>query len=138
MSTDVIRIYYDAFGEANLRERKRHYAARLLDKKIQPLHHYVDRFRRCTDRYRLCHVLKQLARDLNEDDLSPMIRSQYRFRRYYRNHIYPAEVEDPASVFYRANLDMIDALLVDRDPDAATHHHHRADGFVLRRELTPI
>lgn len=138
MSTDVIRIYYEAFGEANLRERRRRYAAQQLHRKMQPLRHCVDRIGRCTDRDRVCRTLKQLARDLNDDDLSPMARSDYRFRRYYRNHIYPAEVEDPASMFYRADLGMLDALLLDRDPDAATHHRHRAEGFVLRQRLHPL
>lgn len=49
----------------------------------------------------------------------------HRFRVFYRNYIYPNEVQSIYSKYYGADIYMIDAILIDRDPSVEQHHRHR-------------
>lgn len=46
-------------------------------------------------------------------------------QKHYRNHIFPAELSDGESLFHRANIDYIDAILIDMNPDVRSHVMHR-------------
>jgi len=125
---DVIGIYYAHFGSENIRERRRRYACALLSHKTDELRMCADQISWCTTIDKVCLMLKHLGERLDghlPDQSVRVMTSTQRLRTCYRNHIYPAEVETPSSAFYKADIRLIDAILIDRDPSVAEHNRTR-------------
>lgn len=134
---DVIGIYYAHFGSENLRERKRHYACALLFKKKDEIRMCMDHISWCTTIDKVCLQLKHLGERLDghlPDQSVGVMTSTQRLRTCYRNHIYPAEVDTPSSAFYKADIRLIDAILIDRDPSVEEHNRTRGGRwrFILK------
>jgi hypothetical protein len=113
---------------------KRCIAANLLATKTWILRFFADRSKDLPNIDAMCTCLSRCAQEFN-DDLAPGVSKRYDV--YYRNHIYPAEIEKKDSVFYEADIRLIDAILIDRDPHPAVHHRHRGGNFVCHTSSSP-
>lgn len=123
---ETLNIYYLHFGIDNNHGRKREYAASSLHKILQTQKNLL----MDGDLLSRLRFLKDVL--LNENRYF----SDFRFRRCYRNHIYPAEIEDRSSVFYGANIRFLDALLIDRN-GSVDHHNRQRGGFKHRSKFYP-
>jgi len=112
---------------------KRYSAANLLATKTLILRFFADRSKDLSNIDAMCICLSRCAQEFN-DDLAPGGVSK-RYDVYYRNHIYPAEIEKKDSMFYKADIRLIDAILIDRDTHPAVHHRHRGGNFVCQTSL---
>lgn len=125
----ALNIYYDHYGREELEARKHHASARCLfhSRLWLEITHSASRVE--SNRELLPGVMKNETglRNAMRILVSPLVkyadlegvrfRVPLRIARCYRNHIYPAEIHDSDSPFFRANLSVIDALLIDRHYD---------------------
>lgn len=72
------------------------------------------------DREAVCRRLGRITKMMDEPQMFP-----FRFHKYYRNHIFPLEIEHKESVFFGADMNLIDAILIDMDPRPFHHIAHR-------------
>jgi hypothetical protein len=117
---EALNIYYLHYGILEQHQRKKIYAIQKLME--TPLisetyrHQYIiDKIRNCHYQNDTCRMIKYVATLMDHHYLKPTV-SFFHLNKCYRNHIYPAEIKDSDSVFYKANLYNIDAILIDRDP----------------------
>jgi len=68
----------------------------------------------------VCRRLGRISKMMDEPQTFP-----FRFHKYYRNHIFPPEIEHKESVFFGADINLIDAILIDMDPRPNHHIAHR-------------
>lgn len=134
-------IYYIHFGISEIRERKRRYACHLLSKKTTDLRRCAEMIPACATIDKVCFLLKQLGERLDGHLPEPPLRtllSSRRLNTMYRNHIYPAEIETTTSAFYNANVRLIDAILIDRDPSPQEHHRARGGRWRPILKFSPL
>lgn len=113
---EVLSIYYNHFGKEELYWRKKMNAVNKLMRSpliqsresVRSISHGIEQ---ATTILNTCKSLKRLAYLM--DDIHDI--SYTRLYRYYRNNIYPAEIIDYDSKFYKANIYSLDALLILRD-----------------------
>lgn len=125
---DIIGIYYAHFGSDNIRQRRRHYACTLLSHKTDYLMMCAEHITGCQTIDNVCMVLKHLGEILDghpPDQSVRVMTNTQRLKTCYRNHIYPAEIDTPSSAFFGADVRLIDAILIDRNPSAQEHHRTR-------------
>lgn len=101
---------------------------KLPRKKLETLRFFADRSRSLSSTESVRTWLKRLAQEFNDEHF-PMLRGSGRYDVYYRNHIYPAEIEMKDSMFYKADIRLIDAILIHRDPSPSEHRRHRHGGY---------
>lgn len=122
-------IYYQHFGKENQFQQKRKYAADRLQRHLKetflspPLSPSTDHN---GHPYMTIGKYIQHLSKLWEKDYYHV---PHHFRVFYRNYIYPNEVQSIYSKYYGADIRMIDAILIDRDPSVEEHHRHRTRTF---------
>lgn len=112
---DILNIYYLHYGIMENNERKKKYSIEKLTKSplITRYKTILSYFQNCQNKQDACRTIKIMSRMMNDE-------YKYSFRhldRCYRNHIFPAEIMDSDSIFYKASVSNIDAILIDRDPN---------------------
>ena len=128
---EVFNIYNLHYGIEERTQRKRHYAIKKLME--SDILHYMNviSVEEITSKTVFLQKMKQLTKMVDDLFIIPLD-----LRKCYRNHIYPAEILDPSSCYYKANIRKIDAILIDRDPNPKIHRLHRAGGFILNNKFT--
>lgn len=121
---DALIIYYYHFGRENNELRKKQYGLKCFNKSIE-------RFRVDTNevpRQKFdVKFLKRWTKILLSPDYVHDVNTSLRgrFEKFYRNHIYPAELYDYGSRFFGANVRLIDSILIDRDSKPEEHERVR-------------
>jgi len=120
---DVLNIYYLHYGIIENQERKKKYSISQLMKSPLITRHetILAYFRNCRNKTDVCITIHIMSKMMN-NDLSISFKH---LEKYYRNHIFPAEIMDTDSIFYRADLSNIDAILIDRNPDIFTRQYKK-------------
>jgi hypothetical protein len=128
----ALQIYNLHYGIEERTQRKRHYALKkLLESDILYYMNNAFTIENMTSKTAFCRQVQRMMRSKEDLFIVPL-----HLRKCYRNHIYPAEIQDPSSCFYKANMNTIDAILIDRDPNYKIHSIHRTGGFKLRTTFT--
>lgn len=133
LAINALNIYYHHFGLENNKMRKKHYAMRLLSEAIDKMpkdkldcsHFPLHTFKELRAVFLPRQLKKLCDAFLPLEYRHDVYFSDYEWNRYYRNHIYPAEIHDHDSVFRGANIHTIDAILIDRDSSAPQHERVR-------------